>query len=260
MLRKLLKFELKATARIFLPLYIVLFSFALVNRLVSSIAILEWQAPQVITMTIYIAILVTMFVVTFIMMIQRFYKNLLSDGGYLMFTLPTKPWKHIISKLLVSMMWIVTSGIAAFISIFIIAGSRQLITEVIDVLRQISADIAAFLTLSSVLFILELLLFGVISLASGILIIYASIALGHLFNQNRIIASVGAFIALSTLTQILIAIVGAVFTVNLHVNDVEIMGPVVHSMMWFIILLSSLLTAGYFIITNYILSKRLNLE
>lgn len=260
MLSKLLKYELKATARIFLPLYLVLLSFAVINRLIISLSILEWQTPQVISMMIYVTIMIAMFVITFVMMIQRFYKNLLSDEGYLMFTLPTRPWKHIVSKLLVAMMWIVTSGIVALTSIFIIAAQRSMIADILDAFRQIQSEIAAFMTISTVMFLVEALLIGVASLASGVLIIYASLAIGQLFNQNKIIASVGAFIALSTITQILYAIIGSVVSISINVNTIEVAGPIIHLAMWLIILLHGLLGAGYFLIANHILSKRLNLE
>lgn len=265
MLRKLLKYEIKATARIFLPLYVVLLSFAIINRSIAAISILEWQAPEVISMIIYISILVGMVVVTFIMMIQRFYKNLLSEEGYLMFTLPTKPWKHITSKLLVSMMWTIASGIAALLSIFIIF-SRINTGLFIRAIISFYADFYSFFGTSSILFTLEFLLAGIISLASGVLIIYASIAVGHLFNRHRILASVGAFIALSTLTQILYVI--AVFFLNViripqqlyTIQDFRSIQPYIHIVMWLIIISHGLLSSGYFMVTNYILSKRLNLE
>ena len=90
MLSKLLKYELKATGRIFLPLFLALLLFAGINRFTLSPD--EFDAPAMISMIMYIIIMVGMFVMTFIMMIQRFYKNLLSDEGYLMLTLPVKPW------------------------------------------------------------------------------------------------------------------------------------------------------------------------
>lgn len=42
--------------------------------------------------------MVALFVLTMIVIIQRFYKGLLCDEGYLMFTLPVKPWQLIATK------------------------------------------------------------------------------------------------------------------------------------------------------------------
>jgi hypothetical protein len=265
MLRKLLKYETKATARIFLPLYAVLFSIALINRLISSLSPLEVQAPKIISMIIFITILVGMFVVTFVMMLQRFYKNLLSEEGYLMFTLPTLPWKLIMSKLLVAVMWTVTSGIAAYISIFIIFMNLESISFLFTALIEFVGELYALFGLSSFLFIAEILLTILMSLASGILIFYASMAIGHLFNRHKILASIGAFIALSTITQILFVLLVSILPSI--PNDIlfgltNLLNPEasMHLAVWFAILTAGILATCYFVITNYILSNRLNLE
>ena len=260
MLKKLLKYELKATARIFLPLYVVLLSFSLINRFITSLSSVEGQPPQVISMIIYISILVAMSVITFIMVIQRFYKNLLSEEGYLMFTLPTEAWKHIVSKLMVAILWVLTSGLAALLSIFIISANESTLREFMIAITLFTDNLSIYLNASTAIFALELLLIGLISLISGVLIIYASIAIGHLFNQHRIIASIGAFVVLSNISQILFVVLGSVLSFNINLNSIETIGPFVHLAMLLVILFYGLFGAGYFIITNYILSKRLNLE
>lgn len=264
MLGKLIKYEIKATARIFLPLYLVLLVSSIVNRFTISLSTPTWKAPQVISMLLYILILVGMFIITFVMIIQRFYKNLLTDEGYLMFTLPIKPWKHIICKLLTSMMWILLSGIMAFISIFIIA-SGNIFTLTLT-FRSLIAEIFVTLGPSAIFFLLEGFLIAAISLASYVLIIYASIAIGHLSNRHRIIASVGAYIGLTTLTQIILVIMGVIisrtpFYSNMGItDDINIITSAVHFSLWNLIAFFGIITAGYYTITNYILSKRLNLE
>ena len=85
MLGKLLKYEFRATGRLFLPLYGALVIFALINALLLSFREIP-QLPAVLAMLVNILLAIAVFVVTFIVMIQRFYKNLLSDEGYLMFT------------------------------------------------------------------------------------------------------------------------------------------------------------------------------
>ena len=100
MLKKLLKYEFIATGRIFLPLYGALivvsflqklfFDFNFGNMRNISLNILIGAIPVLFT-TLVVAVIVT----TFIMMIMRFYKNLLSSEGYLMFTLPVSVSKLI---------------------------------------------------------------------------------------------------------------------------------------------------------------------
>lgn len=272
MLRKLLKYEIKSTARIFLLLYLVLLASALINKLVYSLFPFQIQTPKVISMIVYITILVGMFVITISTILKRFYKNLLTEEGYLMFTLPTQPWKLITSKLLVAILWIAASSIAAYISIFIIVLERGSIRALAAAIRHVALSLYSFLGPSIFLFIIEILLGGFMGLATLILLVYASIALGHLCNRHRILASVGAFIALNTFTQIFFFQAVQFFTAPLTQNmqrlltlaenylDVLSGAQILHGVMWFCIAFTSVLAAGYFALTNYVLSNRLNLE
>ncbi|TGE35752.1 hypothetical protein E4K67_23610 [Desulfosporosinus fructosivorans] len=265
MLSKLLKYELKATGRIFLPLFLALLLFAVINRF--TLGPEDFDTPAMISMAIYIVILVGILVMTFIMMIQRFNKNLLSDEGYLMLTLPVKPWKHIVSKLFVSMLWIVISGIAALMSILVIALKNGDLTTFTEAFSNSYRQAFELLGASLYLLFFEIIIVLLVTLASGILIIYASIAIGHLFNQHKMLASFGAFIALSALSQILLKlfnmIPGTTYSSNIHissVNDLISMQPAIQLMLASGIIFTALLCAAYFAIANYILSKRLNLE
>ncbi|HBV87201.1 MAG TPA: hypothetical protein DEF42_11270 [Desulfosporosinus sp.] len=266
MLSKLIKYEVKATGRIFLPLFLALIVFAGITRLFSTIGVEEWGTPAVISMIIYVIIMVGMFVMTFIMMIQRFYKNLLSDEGYLMLTLPVKPWKHIVSKLLVSILWMITSVFAAFISILMIALKKGDLTRIIVELATVYDRAFEQLGASIYLLAFEIILGIFISLASGILIVYASVALGHLFNQHKMLATFGAFIVLSTLSQILFTIIGLIpgtsYFSNIHFSPNDFIGfqQVLQWAFALGIVFNALLGSAYFAVTNFILSKRLNLE
>ena len=53
----------------------------------------------------YVVAITAVFIVAFILMLQRFYKNLLGDEGYIMFTLPASVHQHVWSKLIVSAVW-----------------------------------------------------------------------------------------------------------------------------------------------------------
>ncbi|KUO75071.1 MAG: hypothetical protein APF81_18645 [Desulfosporosinus sp. BRH_c37] len=265
MLSKLFKYEIKATGRIFLPLLLALLLFAVINRF--TIGPEKFDTPAMISMAIYIIIMVGMFVMTFIMMIQRFHKNLLCDEGYLMHTLPVEPWKHIVSKLFVSMLWMVISGIAALISILIIALKKGDLTKFTEALATFYHQAFELLGASVYLLSFEIIIVLLITLASVILIIYASIAIGHLFNQHKMLASFGAFIALSVFSEIFLKlfnlIPGTAHSSNIHissVHDLISMQPAIQLMIASGIIFTGLVCAAYFAVTNFIMSKRLNLE
>ena len=101
MLSKLMKYEFKATGRTLLPLYGALLGFALINRILFRGSLDETinetfgtigNIANFISVFAYGCTMAAVFVVTFFVIVQRFYKNILGDEGYLMNTLPVKPY------------------------------------------------------------------------------------------------------------------------------------------------------------------------
>jgi hypothetical protein len=278
MLSKLLKYEMKATARIFLPLFAVVLLSATINRLITILSPKGWESPAIISMVLYVTILVGMFVVTAVMIIQRFYKNLLSEEGYLMFTLPVKPWMHIVSKLLWAMIWTLTSVAVAIGSVLIIA-SAQIFTP--ETVRQIGRFFSQVYSYEGAwLFTAEFALLVLVAGIAKVIMIYASIAVGHLVNNHKILASLGAYLGLSTISQLLFTVMGLLpgmagikdrYTGGIlsdpngmvrfdGAGNLAAILPAVQGFLWYSILFSAFLSVGYFVITNLILGKKLNLE
>ncbi|KLU67393.1 hypothetical protein DEAC_c06050 [Desulfosporosinus acididurans] len=265
MLTKLLKYEVKATGRLFLPIFLSLLVFAAINKILSVFHHPTWTTPSVITMIIYSIIMAAMFVMTFTVMIQRFHKNLLTDEGYLMYTLPVKSWQHIMSKLLISMMWIIASVIVAMLSIEIITYKPGTLGAILQALAAIYKQMIGHFGASDYFLLFELILGGLMTLASCILIVYASIAIGHLFARHKILSSLGAFIGLTTLSQIYLVLAFQVPRIA-HFADFSLFNitsnKFIQSELIFAcgFILIAIPCAAYFAVTNYILSRRLNLE
>ncbi len=259
MLGKLLKYEFKATARTFLPLYAGLLIFAGVNKLFWSIG--GDSTPAAISTMLYIFMIIAIFAFTIIIMIQRFHKNLLGDEGYLMFTLPAQSWKHIVCKLLTSLIWTVLSVAVTLLSVFLLALNTELLGKLFTELPRLFAEFHSFVGAEGYALMAEFIVMTLILLASGILMVYASIAVGHQFGNHRLLASFGAFLVFNIVLQIIQTIIitafGA-FTIGIP-NDFD--GQTLsHITMIGYSLLHLLFSAGYFILTNYLLTKRLNLE
>ena len=257
MLRKLLKYEIKATSRYFLPIYLVLTVFAIINSLFTFNSD-TLSVSQGITFTLYIIILVGMFVVSFVVMIQRFYKNLLSEEGYLMFTLPVDSWRHILSKAIVSLMWTVLSSIVAIISIIIIALQEITLFQLFSEFGQLWQEIYRYLGANTYYLIIQLIVAYIISIVTGNMLIYVSIALGHLSNNHKILASIGSFLGIYTIGSFISCAVMTNAVPNYFMNGTPMQYP--FEFIWLSIGLSAIFTVVYFIVTNLVLTKRLNLE
>lgn len=268
MLRKLLKYEFKATGRIFLPLYGALLLIAAIERLflnfnlhnVDSLALdmLSLTVP-----TIFAVLFCAVCVVTFVMMIQRFYKNLLGREGYLMFTLPVSTAKLIWSKVIVVMVWTVLSIIAAMLAFVIVFLDTH-------TLRNMAAYFVQSMRMlgdNSVWIMLQVLLLLIVCAVAAILVIYLSMAIGQLVNKHRVLASIGAYIGIniilnnlvfSIIAQVGFSTMGRTLygTFFVRLNDYQ----AVSLTLWIYIAFFLIQAAVCFLLTRYILSKKLNLE
>jgi len=267
MLKKLMKYEIKATARIFLPLIIMLFACAFITRILRLLPQADFSRFNIqsiaylISMLIYIILFAGIVAGTLIIMIQRFYKNLLGDSGYLMFTLPVKTWQHIFSKLLVAMMWTVLNMLAAVITIFIIAADESLITVLAKGWKPfINSFLGADLPMN-LLISVEIIVIGILCLAAAILQIYAAIALGHMFNKHKLLLSFVMYIILNTILQVAVTIIAVILGGSLNnLPSTLSVNVVAQLIMILIIAICALFTVGYYALTNYLLKNKLNLE
>lgn len=266
---KLLKYEWKACARIFLPLYGAVVLMSIINALMTTDRAQGFLngIPSAILAMVFVALLVAVFVVTVVILIQRFYKNLLGDEGYLMFTLPVTIAQHIWSKVIVAVAVCLLSGIVAMLSIAIIGADTNLVFGIGMVLHQVGTTIAADPNALGYLF--ESILLLLLSLASGVLFVYLCMALGHLAKKHRVLMSVVWYFVLTTAAQFLLTF--ALFGVadGPMATLMTALGNALHGVPQQVLLHGVLLGfcvataipgAICYFGTHYILKNRLNLE
>lgn len=104
MLGRLLKHELRATARIFVPVYLAAFSVNLIFLLSRNAGDEYLTVKMVMSIMVGIGYLATL-LVWLIMAVGRFYQSMFTDEGYLTHTLPVSTNKLVLSKLLISIFW-----------------------------------------------------------------------------------------------------------------------------------------------------------
>jgi hypothetical protein len=198
MLGKLFKHEMKATARLLLPLYVILAVLTVMDRIVIYLDLFKKGVLQVIPGFVtfaYVVSLIAIVVVSSVIIIIRFYKNLMTDEGYLMFTLPVKLHELIISKMFASYIWSVASVVAVIASLLVVLSGAQFFPDIWDGLKTFYAEAkeefgAGTLNLLTV----EVIVITIISIFNSILMIYVSIAIGQLFNGHKVLGSFAAYI------------------------------------------------------------------
>ena len=220
MLGKLLKHEFKATARTMLPMFgVVLVLSLLANLSFARIADTDSGALDILFGLFIVAFflgLFTMGVMSLVVMIQRFYKNVLGDEGYLTLTLPVNVHEILWSKLIVSFVWFLATGLIAIAAVFV-AVFTLTYSELGEMLRSMPSfgemlrlffektDITPWQLTGAVAQFAAMI---ILSSLTACLHFYAAMALGHSFSNNKVLLSVVFFIAISFFFSFVSALLG----------------------------------------------------
>lgn len=268
MLGKLIKYEFKATARYFLPVYAAIILLALFTGLSSSgienVDAPQWQQIlQILLISGYIFSIIALAVLTLIITVNRFYKNLLGREGYLMFTLPVATAQNIFGKLIPAVIWVLGGLLVVGLSMLALLTSADLgllFGGIFDAVRD------AFLTLgagNSILGIVELLALAITAIAATLLQIYLALAIGQLANEHKFLVAILAYIGIQTVLDIggliLIFVGGAALESMLSpFSSMSVFG-VAHTMLAGMTGISLAACALWFIPTWLLLDRKLNL-
>lgn len=202
MLGKLIKYEFKATSRIFLPMIAALLIIAVVNAFCYPFGG-NYQLPKLIAMFLYVAAIVSVAVLALLVTIRRFYCSLLTDEGYLMMTLPASADAHIWSKAITAAVWVAASLLVSLLSMFIIflnvSDFSSLVLEISDGISEISGVMGIHVWLLAALWLVIL----IVDLFSQLMVIYMCITIGHQMPKHPIAGGVGAYIGYAVLCQII---------------------------------------------------------
>lgn len=198
MLGKLMKYEFRATAIYFLPIYVVL---VLVSGLRYVVSLISQKFSNGFSAfsgfslsAIYLLLALGLAITTFIVIIIRFYKNLLGTEGYLMFTLPVSVEQNILAKLIPSVVWFFGSCVLGMLTIAPAMGLR---------FNDNPFTMFTGIRLGDVPEILLAVLMVIGSIAGTFLFYYLCMCIGQMFNSHRFLVSAGAYIVIQTVLQIL---------------------------------------------------------
>ena len=270
MLRKLMKYEFQATGRTFLPLYaalvLVAFLIAVFEQMHKSWgSAMPWlDIAATISSVVYGILFVVIMVMTAVMAFQRFHKNLFTDEGYLTNTLPVKAHTHVTGKLLVSVVWVILSFLVFLLSVFILS----VFTLRPESFQTFFAEMGKWLPKvgwENWFFLLELLVILFLSLVSGILAVYMAIAAGNISGRHKVALGIGVFIGAGIVQQL---VYGLGFSLGLHYtkgmweqfSSSSVPTWPFHGLLLGNIAFLLFFSALYYVLTSWIIKKKLNLS
>ena len=265
---RLMKYDLRAAMKLFVPLWIGTLILSLINSftIYPKFDVESKLADFFISlmMIAYVLAVIAIVIVTIIYVVMRFYQSMLKDEAYLTFTLPVGMDAILWAKSIVGLILLAISGIVCVASLLILLYPVGYAAD----LPMLFSRLMDQITVGDLLMIvLSMILAAVTACLSGIFHGYLSMGLGQLAKKRKLGASVLAYVIISTVTS---AVAGVVI-MPLFVRLMEGIGQTSVLLMfngakgiWLIFLLISLydliFAAIYYFPTRYIFKNKLNLE
>ncbi|MCR5507407.1 MAG: hypothetical protein K6F34_01840 [Lachnospiraceae bacterium] len=218
-------------------------------------------------MVYFLSILALSVMVTLLFYI-RFYKNLYTDQGYLMHTLPVTPKQLIWSKAFVAIIWRVISGVVVVsgISILLSAGVDISFFDIVEDLIDGFLKVYEEDPMLMVVYLILALFAAVGSMLFSVFKGYTAISLGQMSSKNKALASVGIYFGIHITINICTNVcmqTSMLILAGARVDLFEMLEDPGLMMVVFLAILNvgiyALTIAGY-AITHHIMKNRLNLE
>lgn len=269
MLSKLLKYEFKSTSRLLLVLYAAILVLGLILGFAGKNLIFDYMLNympyenipngQYITLMIlgivYMALIMILMIITFVIVLERFYKNLLGGEGYLMHTLPVPTWMLILSKLICAFVWEIMAIVVCILSVILMISSAGIWSYILKEYDFLIQAISEHINLNFALGIVG----AIIGSLSGILMFYFAMAVGGSAKKHKLFFSVLTFIAVLIILSIIESVTNFSFirevaydsTVLSSAFTTAYIKDIVSNIIYGVI---------FFLGTNFFLKHRLNLE
>ena len=268
MLKKLIKYDLKYGAKIFIVIHALLWIAAIFGR-VFFLDRIDFDAPAeqlVSVLVLFFSAFVLLFSVvslaTALLIAARFYKNLFTDEGYLTWTLPASPVQQLWAKILSGCIW----NILDLILLYSAAYFMWISPNVQNAYRMIAAEFTASLGMPLSKFFLLMVLLSIIGVGSNVLMLYASISIGQLFPAHRLLLSVIVYFifymiiyALSMGALIIFKLLPGIALSANKVNEAASMSNYLTWTFLISLVLSAVMAVIQYVLTHLILTRKLNL-
>lgn len=262
MLRKLYKHEFYSLLRTLAPTYIALILLAITTRISFAFNDSGWVATVRVLSTLFYGLsVVGIFVLAYILIIRRFYKNLLSKEGYLTFSLPFSATQHINCKLVCGVVVMLLNMVALLLSLTIFTVGTGFWSEFSVAIKSGFAELKQLNSAFVVLIFAEIFAIAIFGIVESLLMFYASIAIGQQF-KNRTAGSVITYILIYVGLQIIGAFLSlpTVTLVSVQLSRLETYEAKASAVLAIILFVEIILSAVFYFITRHLLTKKLNLE
>lgn len=276
MLKKLYKYDLKSVSLLLFILHAVLIVYTVIGRIgifvaekAQAFSSLEasrlWGIAGAFYILGFVLFIFAIAIATIVFLGIRIQKNLFSDEGYLTHTLPVKPTQILWSKVFVIWTWSVIDFICVAISIFTLITYKDTLPEILKGVSTLFGTLFGSFGFTNWLEEVMTLLAGLTQYFGfyPMLLLFA-MCLGNLFKSHKVMGTILSFFGLNiilgflnTMITFFIPGLSPFMQTNLTQDNLSVYSS---RLMIFTLVWNVLFSIIFFVGSQYILTKKLNLD
>lgn len=265
MLGKLIKYDLKAAAKLFLLIHGVYLLICIAARFIFMDRI-RFTAPTnslilslLLLITLFSLLVSALMIVTEMQVAFRFYRNLFSKEGYLSWTLPVSAPQHLWAKIISGYILMAADLTILFGGILLLVSGDNVTTAYSTIADEVEIQFGISLRLFAVILFAACL----ISCLWSVIMIYFSIMIGQLFPSHRVLGAIAVYFIMNFVLQILsfilMAILGYFPGYEMYTSMQGAFMDMFVRILIVSLVLTLILTVAQYAATHYIIKKKLNL-
>ncbi|WP_276948901.1 hypothetical protein [Acetatifactor muris] len=279
MLGKLIRHEWKETSKmgcllLFVVVLITLFGWlAFRTPMWKSIsngnASFSWlDIFSVLTLMMYVMMLAGINYGITIYLGVRFYQTMYTDQGYLAHTLPVTKHQLLLSKILVSGLWIFFLMLSLYLSVFILGASMLSLFlpqgySLASLWRELGLNFGELLELigeemdfNVIRWLVTLVVTTILSPFATVTILFGAISMGQLFGKHRVLAAILSYIGI----MVAVSVLSSIFRSILMFSRITSAGSYLNNSLDSSIIINLLLAVGLYFVSWHVTSNRLNMQ
>lgn len=284
MLGKLIKYEWKSTYKVGLILLLAMVMATLMG-------FLTFQAPMwrdlggrytydtmgttmlnvvsIFSFMLYVMLLMGAIYAALIYFVVRFYKSMYTDQGYLLHTLPVGKNEILVSKILISSIWLylvyiaMTVSIVVFVVSMVSSISGESFASVLGAIPQFFEEVNYLFSTASdflVQYFVMALINIILGVPAGIIVFYGAVSFGQLFSKHRVLMAIVGYVAIMVIRGILGSVLQVGFSFGSAMLDSGALLGTMYSSMFSQLILDLLMAVGCYLLSYYVTARKLNME
>ena len=265
MLGKLIKYDLKVSSKLFILLHAAYLFVCIISRILymNKLDFKGPEEPVIISLALFISVLsilmTALMIFTELHIAFRFYRSMFSREGYLSWTLPVSGTQHLWAKIISGYILAAADIILIAVGILILITGRNITSAYSLIADEMTNELGMPLER----FALLLFTFCVVSCISTVIMIYFCIVIGQLFPGHRVLCAIATYFILSTALQVFTLLIMLAFGIfpghNFLMAKGQTMTEYMTNIFYVSAVLTIIITIVQYVITHYIMNKKINL-